>query len=57
MKGFTVICNSCDNKIQLNEKVNPRFNLKEGFWFTIHSNVEGGFYCRNCENKVILKDK
>lgn len=57
MKGFTVICNSCDNKINFNDRENKRHDLDNKFSVMIHSSVECAFMCWSCQQKVILNDE
>ncbi|WP_460271397.1 hypothetical protein [Bacillus sp. NEAU-Y102] len=57
MKGFTVICNSCGNTVNLDKEINKRHNLKEGLSVMIHSNVECLFRCWECEESALLNDK
>jgi hypothetical protein len=56
-KGFTVICNSCGNKVDFNEEKNKRHDLDNKFSVMIHSSIECAFMCWNCEQKVILNDE
>ncbi|PGF05274.1 hypothetical protein [Bacillus toyonensis] len=56
-KGFTLICNECENKVDYKELENKRHNTEKQMSVTIHSLTECGFICFSCENKVRLNDK
>lgn len=57
MKGFTVVCNSCGNKVDFDQKENKRHDLDNKFSVMIHSNVECAFKCWACEEQTLLNDK
>lgn len=56
MTGFTVICNSCNNKIIFENEINKRHDLNKKFSIIMHSYTECALMCWSCKQKVILND-